>query len=117
MLRFLLDACGCFKQTTFYHQLEAQHLHERRRQEWGASRIPHLTLGMLVFRSLDATFEQRLVLHSGRTAMSRDLTVMDDDDHLQRHPDSGRHASACSMSRFSSMTICAAARACASSGL
>jgi len=44
MLRFLLDACGCFKQTTFYHQLEAQHLHERRRQEWGASRIPHLTL-------------------------------------------------------------------------
>jgi hypothetical protein len=43
MLRFLPDAMVCLKQTTFYHQLEAQHLHERRFRGWGASRIPHLT--------------------------------------------------------------------------
>jgi hypothetical protein len=35
--------CCCFTQTTFYNQLEAQHLHERHRREWGISRIPHLT--------------------------------------------------------------------------
>jgi hypothetical protein len=36
------DACGCFKQTTFYHQLEAQHLCTQPVRT-GPSRIPHLT--------------------------------------------------------------------------
>jgi len=42
MLRFPSDACGCSRQTTFYHQLEAQHLRPDL-SEMGSSRISHLT--------------------------------------------------------------------------
>lgn len=45
-LRYASDrfSCNCFTQTTFYYQLKAQHLHERRCLEWGGSRIPLLNL-------------------------------------------------------------------------
>jgi hypothetical protein len=46
MLRFtFLMLCGCFVQTTFYHQPEAQHLPSFPVGEDGArSRLPHLVL-------------------------------------------------------------------------
>jgi len=49
MLRFtFLMLCGCFVQTTFYHQPEAQHLPSFPVGEDGArSRLPHLVLARL----------------------------------------------------------------------
>ncbi|WP_210236262.1 hypothetical protein, partial [Ochrobactrum sp. CGA5] len=46
------DACGCSKQTTFYHQLEAQHPCIQP-PGMGSSRIPHLL----------QTFRQRSLMY------------------------------------------------------